>query len=75
MVGNSCFHFKTVASFSFFVTESCDLVFSASEVLSKSRSGLVSANTLAGLTRFIHESRHTLHETRVVCSRTELNVL
>lgn len=40
MVGNSCFHFKTVASFSFFVTEPCDLVFSASEVLSNSRSGV-----------------------------------
>jgi hypothetical protein len=59
----------------FFVSESSDLLFSASEVISNSRSELTGAKTLAGLTRFIHESRHTPHESSVVRSRTELNVL
>jgi hypothetical protein len=68
MVGNSCFHFKTVASFSFFVTEPCDLRFYliAGQELQDRRDRM---------TQLIHESRHTLRESSVVRSRTEVNVL
>jgi hypothetical protein len=38
--GNSCFHFKTFASSILFAAGTCDLVFSASEALSNSGSGL-----------------------------------